>query len=92
MSGSALTMAAYSSAIPGTGWRALSFTSSALRRAISGRGSIVTITVSSTSLTSPTPGPGATMRTGASTGFASSVEILTVFQPGSRWDSSRTST
>ena len=67
-------MSAYSSAMPGTGRRLLSLTSKALRNASRGRGSIVTMMVSSMSLTRPNSSPGPTMRTGSSTGSASSVE------------------
>jgi hypothetical protein len=88
----AAMMSAYSPAMPGTGRRLLSLTRKALRKASRGRGSIVTMMVSSMSLTRPNASPGPTMRTGSSTGSASSVESRTVFQPGWRSDSRRTST
>ena len=83
--------------MPGTGSRSTSRVTKALRKATSGRGSIVIITVSSTSLTSPCRVSAATTRSCAVVSAPSvlsgpSTSSRAVAQPGGRSAGSRTST
>ena len=74
-----------STAIPGTGWRACSFTTKEFHAASRGRGRAVTITVSSTSETTPKRTSDPTMNTRVSTGSLPSTDIDSVCHPaGSR--------
>ena len=68
--------------MPGTALRACSSRTNVFQAASSGRGSAVTMTVSSMSETTPKLTAGSTIRTGASTGSAPSVLSRTVAQPG----------
>ena len=72
-----------STAMPGTGWRACSSTTKEFHAARSGRGSAVTMTVSSTSDTTPKRTSGPTTNTRVSTGSPPSTDIVSVCHPGS---------
>lgn len=67
--------------MPGTGCRACSFTTNEFHAASSGRGSAVTMTVSSTSDTMPNVTSGPTTNTRVSTGSPPSTDISSVCQP-----------
>ena len=63
-------MRSYSTAMPGVGVRACSFSTNVFQAASSGRGSAVTMTVSSMSETTPKGAAGSRTNTGASTAGA----------------------
>ena len=65
-----------STAMPGTGWRACSSTTKEFHAARSGRGRAVTMTVSSTSETTPKRTSGPTTNTRVSTGSPPSTDIV----------------
>src|SRR5690606_26817203 len=71
--------------MPGTGARACSSSTKEFHAAMNGRGRAVTMTVSSTSHTTPKCSPSATTNTVASTGSRPSTDIVNVCQPGSSW-------
>ena len=68
--------------MPGTGWRACSSTTNEFQAASSGRGRAVTMTVSSTSLTTPKRTSEPTTNTRVSVGSLPSTVIVTVCHPG----------
>ena len=72
-----------STAIPATGCRACSSMTKEFHAASRGRGSAVTMTVSSTSDTTPNRMSGPTMKTWLSIGSPPSTDIVRVCQPGS---------
>ena len=78
--------------MPGTAVLACSSRTNVFHAASSGRGSAVTITVSSMSETTPNFIAGSTTRIGASTDSAPSVLSRTVAQPGSSSPLTRVST
>ncbi len=78
--------------MPGTAMRACSSRTNVFHAASSGRGSAVTITVSSMSEIRPNFTAGSITRIGASTGAAPSQCRRTLAQPGSRSPLTRQST